>query len=94
MVLLRTMLFIICSFIFCKIGIVTKWRQVCYFVDSKGGGIMSKQERLSELEKEYDVFIQTEDGREWQDYWRTEIGSDDCGDFGDYLYDFYTEMVV
>ena len=55
---------------------------------------MSRQERLNELEQEYDKFMKTEDGREWKERWQTEMGSDNCGDFDDYLYDFYTKMFV
>ena len=31
--------------------------------------------------------------REALNFWQTEIGSQNGGDFGDYLYDFYPEML-
>ncbi len=55
---------------------------------------MSKQERLNKLEQEYAEFMKTEDGRKWKERWQAAMGSDDCGDFDDYLYDFYTEMLA
>lgn len=43
--------------------------------------------------KEYEKFLKTEKGKEWRKHWQVEINSDSCGDFGDYLYDFYPEML-
>ena len=40
------------------------------------------------LRPEYEHFIQTEKGKEWEHFWQSQIGSDIGGDFGDYLYDF------
>lgn len=54
---------------------------------------MSKEEKEKELMKEYEGFIKTEKGKEWRKHWQAEINSDSCGDFGDYLYDFYPEML-
>ena len=54
---------------------------------------MTYKEREKELKKQYDKFIKTDKGREWQEHWKTTMGSDSCGDFGDYLYDFYPEML-
>lgn len=45
------------------------------------------------LRPEYKHFIQTEKGKEWEHFWQSQIGSDIGGDFGDYLYDFYPEML-
>lgn len=43
------------------------------------------------LKDEYMQFIQTEKGKEWLEFCRNNMKSD--GDFGDYLYDFYPEML-
>ena len=45
------------------------------------------------LRPEYEHFIQTERGKKWKHFWQSQIGSDIGGDFGDYLYDFYPEML-
>lgn len=45
------------------------------------------------LRPEYEQFIQTEEGKKWKEFWQKEMGSDSCGNFGDYLYDFYPEML-
>ena len=45
------------------------------------------------LRPKYKQFIQTERGKEWKHFWQSQIGSDIGGDFGDYLYDFYPEML-
>lgn len=45
------------------------------------------------LRPEYKQFIQTEKGKEWKHFWQSQIGSEMGGDFGDYLYDFYPEML-
>ena len=54
----------------------------------------SYEERMKELEIEYNEFLETKRGQEWKEHWKNEIGSDSCGDFGDYLYDFYPEMLM
>lgn len=41
----------------------------------------------------YEQFIQTERGKEWKHFWQSQTGSERSGDFGDYLYDFYPEML-
>ena len=46
-----------------------------------------------ELKEEYEKFIQTKEGKAWINYWQKIIGSDTGGDFGNYLYDFYPEMI-
>lgn len=58
------------------------------------GYFMTKQERKRELQIEYNNFIKTESGKEWKEHWNKLSDSDDCGDFGDYLYDFYPEMLM
>ena len=54
----------------------------------------SYKNREEELKVEYENFLKTKEGQEWKEHWKSEIGSDSCGDFGDYLYDFYTEMLM
>ena len=50
--------------------------------------------REEELKVEYEKFLNTKEGQEWKEHWKNKIGSDSCGDFGDYLYDFYPEMLM
>ena len=68
------------------------------FAEESGGGIMAEissyKERMEELEIEYNEFLKTKCGQEWEEHWKNEIGSDSCGDFGDYLYDFHPEMLM
>ena len=52
------------------------------------------KKREEELKVEYENFLNTKEGQEWKEHWKNEIGSDSCGDFGDYLYDFYPEMLM
>ena len=52
------------------------------------------EERETELKKEYEEFMLTECGKEWKKGWKERMCSDICGDFGDYLYDFYPEMLM
>ena len=44
-----------------------------------------------ELKEEYMRFIRTEEGKKWLDFQHNDMKSD--GDFGDYLYVFYPEML-
>lgn len=57
-------------------------------------GYKNKEE---ELKEEYNKFIVTKEGKEWKDNWRKRVGDDvkldDIGDIGDFLYDFYPEML-
>ena len=46
-----------------------------------------------ELKTEYINFIKTDKGKEWLEFWHNNMKSDLAGDFGDYLYDFYPEMI-
>ena len=39
----------------------------------------SYEERMEELEIEYNEFLETKCGQEWKDHWKNEIGSDSCG---------------
>lgn len=45
------------------------------------------------LRPKYEQFIQTEKGKEWKHFWQSQTDSERNGDFGDYLYDFYPEML-
>ncbi|MBR5780410.1 MAG: hypothetical protein IKY27_00305 [Bacteroidales bacterium] len=44
------------------------------------------------LQKEYEEFMQTEEGKRWKDDWVNKYNG--RGDFGDYLYDFYPEYLM
>ena len=45
----------------------------------------------SDLLREYKIFITTKKGNEWVKFQKEKMNLD--GDFGDYLYDFYPEML-
>ena len=46
-----------------------------------------------DLRSQYEQFIKTKAGKEWKRFWHSQTGSERSGDFGDYLYDFYPEML-
>ena len=51
--------------------------------------------REAELKKEYEEFLKTEEGQKWLEEWKDASKDNaDAGDFGDYLYDFHTEMLL
>lgn len=54
---------------------------------------MTSIEDIEDLRLKYEQFIQTERGKEWKHFWQSQTGSERSGDFGDYLYDFYPEML-
>lgn len=54
---------------------------------------MTYDEKMEDLKIEYNNFIETKRGQEWQMFRKREANSERCGDFGDYLYDFYPEML-
>ena len=54
---------------------------------------MTSIEDIEDLRLKYEQFIQTERGKEWKHFWQSQTGSERSGDFGDYLYDFYPEMI-
>lgn len=54
---------------------------------------MSNAKKKNKLKKRYDKFIKTEEGKKWMTGWKKSTQSDVAGDFGDYLYDFYPEML-
>ena len=47
-----------------------------------------------ELRQKYEDYIKTKTGQEWQKAWQARMGSDIAGDFVDFLYDFYPEMLA
>lgn len=54
--------------------------------------------REEELKVEYENFLKTKEGQEWKEDWIKRYSNPEdikeAGDFGDYLYDFYTEMLM
>ena len=58
----------------------------------------SYEERMEELEIEYNEFLETKRGQEWKVDWIKRYSNPEdikeAGDFGDYLYDFHTEMLM
>lgn len=55
--------------------------------------MMTYEERMDDLKKEYTDFLETKRGREWFMLKKREFDGKRSGDFGDYLYDFYPEML-
>ena len=50
----------------------------------------------SKIRKEYEKFIATEEGKKWKENLTNKCEKEDikdAGDFGDYLYDFYPELI-
>lgn len=45
----------------------------------------------NDLLREYKIFITTKIGKKWVEFQKEKMNLD--GDFGDYLYDFYPEML-
>lgn len=45
------------------------------------------------LKQEYEAFLKTPKGQKWKQKWITQTGSEEDGDFGDYVYDFYPELL-
>lgn len=54
--------------------------------------------REEELKVEYENFLKTKEGQEWKECWIKRYSDfeniKDRGGFGDYLYDFYPEMLM
>ena len=54
--------------------------------------------REEELKVEYENFLKTKEGQEWKEDWIKRYSNPEdikeAGDFGDYLYDFYPEMLM
>lgn len=54
----------------------------------------TKHKTEEDIKDEYMKFIKTDKGKEWLEFYKNNMESDDLGgDFGDYLYDFYPEML-
>lgn len=47
-----------------------------------------------ELEGEYKEFIKTDEGKTWIESWNGRIENVEDVGFGEYLYDFYPEMLM
>lgn len=58
----------------------------------------SYKKREAKLKVEYENFLKTKEGEEWKEYWVKRYSDSentkDRGGFGDYLYDFYPEMLM
>ena len=54
---------------------------------------MTYEERIEDLKVEYNNFIKSKRGREWVMLQKREIDCKRSGDFRDYIYDFYPEML-
>ena len=52
-----------------------------------------REERLKELELKYQEFIKTDSGKKWLDDCKSR-NNGQTGDCGDYLYDFYPEVLM
>ena len=55
--------------------------------------MITKEERLKELELEYEEFVKTDSGKKWVDNCKSR-NNGQVGDCGDYIYDFYTEVLM
>ena len=58
----------------------------------------SYKKREEELKVEYENFLNTKEGQEWKEHlvkrYSNSENIKDTRDFGDYLYDFYPEMLM
>ena len=54
---------------------------------------MAREERLKELELEYEEFVKTDSGKRWLDNCKSR-NNGQTGDSGDYIYDFYPEVLM
>lgn len=54
---------------------------------------VNNHSNIEELKNKYEIFIKTVEGKKWAEKWKENMHSDIAGDFGDYLYDFYPEML-
>ena len=55
--------------------------------------MITKEERLKELELEYEEFVKTDSGKKWVDNCKSR-NNGQVGDCGDYIYDFYPEVLM
>ena len=54
---------------------------------------MAREERLKELELEYEEFVKTDSGKRWLDDCNSR-NNGQTGDCEDYIYDFYPEVLM
>lgn len=54
---------------------------------------MTREERLKELELEYEEFVKTDSGKKWLNDCKSR-NNGQTGDCGDYIYDFYAEVLM
>ena len=54
---------------------------------------MTREERLNELELEYKEFVNTDSGKMWL-YDCNSRNNGQTGNSGDYIYDFYPEILM
>ena len=54
---------------------------------------MTREERLKELELEYEEFVKTDSGKRWLDDCKSR-NNGQTSDSGDYIYDFYPEVLM
>ena len=52
--------------------------------------VSNYERKMKELEMEYNEFLKTKSGQEWKEHCKYK----NRGDFGNYLYDFYPEMLM
>ena len=50
------------------------------------------EEEIKNLEKKYHDFLATENGQKWKDHRENELKSE--ADFGYFVYDFFSEMLM
>ena len=51
------------------------------------------EDRIKELELEYEEFVKTDSGKKWVDNCKSR-NNGQVGDCGDYIYDFYPEVLM
>ena len=54
----------------------------------------STKELWIKLRTKYSEFIQTDEGKEWIESWKGRMEPGDEVDLGNYLYDFYPELLM
>ena len=54
---------------------------------------MSREDRLNELELEYGEFVKTDSGKRWLEVCNSR-NNGQTGNSGDYIYDFYPEILM
>lgn len=69
-----------------------KLKECLETVNTKQNYKEREEELKEELKVEYENFLKTKEGQEWKDDWNKRYKID--ANFGEYLYDFYTEMLI